>query len=287
MSDNAVALARRAYETVEPFHLVAYFNPGIRDAVRDLEIDQHALYVGARAAPIGEAHSSVVTAAFYNFAPDLIDKAWSEALRAGLAEIDDRRYVMLSEQYRPILADIDPTDIERLAQDFERLVDALPLSGRTLASAWAASPIPDEPALALWRHTTVLREWRGDNHLAELIGHGLTGLEAGVLHEADLPDPAVKRRLMGRRFFRLTRGWSEQQWGATVDRLTARGLVEGGPEEHRLTAEGMSVYLDIEAGTDAISALAFGDGAADLLDRIRPLTKAVIAAGILPGTARR
>lgn len=287
MSDTAVALARRAYETVEPFHVVAYFNPGIRDACRDTGVDQSAFYVGARAAPIGEANAAVVTAAFYNFAPTAIEKGWSEAVAAGLAEIDDRRYTMLDEQYRTILADIDPTEIERVAEGFGHIIDDLPMAGRTLAAAWAASPVPDAPALALWRHLSVLREWRGDNHLAELVRHGLSGIEAGVLHEADLPDPAVRRRVMGRRFFRLTRGWSEDQWAAAVARLTERGLVEGDPEEHRLTAEGMSVYLDIEAGTDAISAPAFGDGSADLLDRIRPLTKAVIDAGIIPGTKKK
>ncbi|WP_415847224.1 helix-turn-helix domain-containing protein, partial [Tsukamurella strandjordii] len=57
MSDTAVALARRAYETVEPFHVVAYFNPGINDALRDLGIDPQSFYVGARAAPIGEANA--------------------------------------------------------------------------------------------------------------------------------------------------------------------------------------------------------------------------------------
>ncbi|BDH55941.1 hypothetical protein [Tsukamurella sp. PLM1] len=287
MTDTAVALARRAYETVEPFHVVAYFNPGIRDACRDAGVDQHAFYVGARAAPIGEAHASVVAAAFYNFSPAVIEKGWSEAVAAGLAEIDDRRYAMLAEQYATILAGIDPAEIEHIAAGFGRLVDDLPLAGRTLAAAWASSPVPDPPALALWRHLSVLREWRGDNHLSELIRHGLTGLEAGVLHEADLPDPTVRRRVMGRRFFRITRGWSEDAWGAAVARLAERGLVEGEPEEHRLTAEGMSVYLDIEAGTDAISAPAFGDGSSELLDRIRPLTKAVIDAGVIPGTTKK
>ncbi|GAA1071581.1 SCO6745 family protein [Tsukamurella spumae] len=287
MSDNAVALARTAYETVEPFHVVAYFNPGIRDAVRDLGIDQHAFYVGARAAPIGEAHASVVTAAFYNFAPTLIESAWPVAVDAGLAEIDDRRYVMLAEQYREILAGIDPAEVRALAEGFGDLVAGLPLSGRTLASAWASSTVPDDPALALWRHLSVLREWRGDNHLAELIRHGLTGLEAGVLHEADVPDPTVRRRVMGRRFFRITRGYSEQEWGDAVARLTERGLVEGEPEEHRLTGEGMGVYLDIEAGTDAITAAAFGPGSEDLIARIRPLTKAVIDAGVIPGTKKK
>ncbi|WP_220658046.1 MULTISPECIES: hypothetical protein [Tsukamurella] len=286
MSDTAVALARRAYETVEPFHVVAYFNPGINDALRDLGIDPQSFYVGARAAPIGEANAAVITAAFYNFAPALIEKSWRVARDAGLAEIDERRYRVLDEQYRQILAGIDPAEIAALATDFGALVADLPLSGRTLAAAWAASAIPDEPVLALWRHISVLREWRGDNHLAELIRHGLTGLEAGVLHEADLPDPTVRRRVMGRRFFRLTRGWSEERWAAAVEDLTARGLVEGGPEDHRLTAEGMATYLDIEAGTDAISATAFGPDAAGLIDRVRPITKAVIDAGVIPGTKK-
>ncbi|ADG79885.1 SalK OS=Tsukamurella paurometabola (strain ATCC 8368 / DSM / CCUG 35730 / CIP 100753 / JCM 10117/ KCTC 9821 / NBRC 16120 / NCIMB 702349 / NCTC 13040) OX=521096 GN=Tpau_3300 PE=4 SV=1 [Tsukamurella paurometabola] len=286
MSDTAIALARRAYETVEPFHVVAYFNPGIRDAQRDLGLDGHAFYVGARAAPIGESRPAVVTAAFYNFAPALIDDAWPQAIDAGLAEIDERRYVMLAEQYREILAGIDAGELAALAAGFGDLVRELPIAGRTLAAAWASSEIPDDPALALWRHITVLREWRGDNHLAELVRHGLTGLEAGVLHEADLPDPTVRRRVMGRRFFRITRGWSEDQWNGAVARLTERGLVEGEPEEHRLTADGMATYLDIEAGTDAISAAAFADGSADLIERVRPVTKAVLDAGIIPGTKK-
>ena len=41
MSDNA-ALARTAYETTEPFHVLAYFNPGIRDACRDRSRDTKA-----------------------------------------------------------------------------------------------------------------------------------------------------------------------------------------------------------------------------------------------------
>ena len=51
---------------------------------------------------------------------------------------------------------------------------------------------------------------------------------------ADLPDPAVRRRVMGRRFFRITRGWSEEQWGEAVARLTA-GMV-GFPRPPRLSA---------------------------------------------------
>ena len=280
------ALARRAYEVTEPFNVVAYFNPGLPDAMSDTGVDQLTFYVGARAAPIGEAHPAVVAAAFYNFSPTVIHSVWPKAIDAGLAEIDDRRYAMLAEQFRGILSGIDATEIESLAEGFARIVDGLPLEGRVLGSAWASSAVPDDPTLALWRHVSVLREWRGDNHLAELIRHGLSGLEAGVLHEADLPDSAVKRRILGRQMFRLTRQWSDEQWADAVARLTERGLVEGGPEDHRLTPEGMSVYLDIEAGTDAITSAAFGPETADLIERFRPLTRKVIESGVLPGTRK-
>ena len=45
--------ARLAYDTLEPFHVVAYFNPGLGDAFRDTGLDPHAFYVGARGAPLG------------------------------------------------------------------------------------------------------------------------------------------------------------------------------------------------------------------------------------------
>lgn len=285
MSETPGALARSCYETVEPFHLLAYFNPGLAAAQREVGLDASAFYVGARAAPMGSAHAAVVTAAFYNFSPEVIDAAWSKALGAGLAAVDDARYRMLDEQFGTILGDA-ASGIVDLLPEYAALTERLPLCGRPLAAAWAASPIPEAPQLALWRHLAVLREWRGDNHIAELVRHGLTGLEAGVLHEAELPDPTVKRKLLGRKFFQLSRGWSDADWDGAVATLVDRALVEPDGDSHRLTDDGFGLYQDIEDGTDEISGVAFDEGAADLLARTRPLVKAVIDAGVLPGTRR-
>ena len=41
-----------------------------------------------------------------------------------------------------------------------------PLDGRPLFAANAALPWPDTPAAALWHATTLLREHRGDGHVA-------------------------------------------------------------------------------------------------------------------------
>lgn len=281
--------ARHAYETLEPFHILTYFNPGLGAAQADTGLDPHAFYVGARAAPMGDAHPSVVSAAFYNFAPNLMSRSWLAAREVGLDKVAARRYAMLDEQLRAILDDPehDPV-IAELAAYFPTLVANLPLNGRPLAAAWAASDVPEAPHLALWHAVSVLREWRGDNHIAVLVNHDLDGIDAGTFHEAELSDPAIRRRIMGRRLSQLTRGWSDDEWEASVDRLADRGLAQRTESGHRLTDLGMDVYRQIEEDTDARSAIAWASADADEpLARIRPYVKSILDAGVLPGTRKR
>ena len=77
VDDTAAARARLAYETLEPFHVLAYFNPRLAEAQSDLSLDPHAFYVGARGAPLGDCAAPVVVSSFYNFAPELITNAVS------------------------------------------------------------------------------------------------------------------------------------------------------------------------------------------------------------------
>ncbi|MBM7368621.1 SCO6745 family protein [Gordonia hydrophobica] len=286
MSTDSAAVARHAYESLEPFHVVAYFNPGVGAAQHDLGLDGHAFYVGARACPLGETTAAVVSSTFFNFSPALIASAWNHARAAGLAAIDDRRYAMLDEQYRTILGDVS-AQITPLLARYEATVSGLPLSGRPLGAAWAATPVPDVPHLALWRHLSVLREWRGDNHIAELVSHGLNGIDAGVFHEADVPDPTVRRRLLSKRLFLLTRGWTEDDWAASIDRLADRGLLERTGDGHRLTAAGYELYQRIETRTDEVTGAHLGTDFADLVNQTRHLVKPILDAGILPGTTKK
>ena len=282
--------ARRAYETLEPLHILVYFNPGLGAAQERTGLEPYAFYVGARAAPMGECVSAVVTSAFMNFSPALIDAAWPKAIAYGLEGVSQARYDMLDEQLRAILGDrVEDPAIAQAAAVFAEAAAALPRSGRPLASAWAAAPAPTAPYLALWHHLAVLREWRGDNHIAALVEHGLGGLDAAVFHESRLPDPTVVRRTMGRRMVLLTRGYTDADWEAAVDRLVARGLTERGDSATPvLTATGAALYDDIEAITDAIGEPVWAEQKMiDTVTELRPYVKTIIDAGVLPGTKKR
>ncbi|GAB11574.1 hypothetical protein GOARA_078_00230 [Gordonia araii NBRC 100433] len=286
--------ARKAYETLEPLHVLAYFNPGLKAAQADTGLDPHAFYVGARGAPLGPCDSSVVTAAFYNFSPALIDTAWSKARSVGLDVVAARRNEMLDEQFHTILGELVTAPvITELADRYGDLASSLPLSGRALSAGWASAEIPDVPILRLWHNIAVLREWRGDNHIAALVVNGLDGIDACVFHEARLLDPSIRRRAMGRRMNQLTRGWSDDDWEGSVDRLAARGLVERiEPEDsdvaHRLTARGAALYNTLEATTDDLGESVWATPGVDaLLDGTRPIVKGIIDAGVLPGTRKK
>ncbi|MCD2145219.1 SCO6745 family protein [Gordonia paraffinivorans] len=286
-SPGTESVARLAYETLEPFHILAYFNPGLGPAQKDTGLDGHAFYVGARAAPLGPCAPEVVTSTFYNFNPELVARSWASAVDAGLEKVHERRNAMLDDSLREILGDaFDDALLDGLASEYTELAARLPLTGRTLAAAWAAVPPPDTPRLRLWQAIAVLREWRGDNHIAALVLNGLNGFDAAVFHEAQLPDPTVSRRVMGKRVVLLTRGYSEQDWEDSVDRLVAAGLAERDEQGHRLTAHGAAVYDDIEATTDAAGESVWA-GSEDLIERTRPIVKAVIDAGVLPGTRNK
>lgn len=281
--------ARRAYETLEPLHVLAYFNPGLGAAYQQTGLDPHAFYVGARAAPLGACVPAVVTAAFVNFSPELVDAAWPQALSCGLERVSQARDAMLDEQLRTILgARVDDPEIAKAAATLRAAAADLPFSGRPLAAAWAASPAPQAPHLALWHALAVLREWRGDNHIAVLVVHGLGGLDAAVFHEAQLPDPTIRRRVMGRRLVLLTRGYQDEDWEASLARLIERGLAERTDNGHRLTAAGAAMYDDIEATTDALGEQVWSrPEMVETVTALRPYVKMIIDAGVLPGTKKR
>ncbi|MYR08132.1 hypothetical protein GTV32_18320 [Gordonia sp. SID5947] len=287
--DTAHQTARKAYESIEPFHVLAYFNHGLRAAQEDTGLDGHAFYVGARGAPMGDCHPSVVTSSFYNFAPDLIATSWEAARAAGLEKVAARRVQMLDEQLRSILGDrVDDPAIVELTHRYRELADGLPFGGRPLASGWAAATPPEQPHVALWHAIAVLREWRGDNHIAVLVNHDLDALDAVIFHEAELPDPTISRRTLGRKLIQFTRGWSDDDWDASVERLIGRGLVTRVESGERLTDAGLELYRTVEADTDAVTAQAWSrPGVDELLEQTRPYVKAVIDAGVLPGTRKK
>ncbi|SNS96863.1 SCO6745 family protein [Rhodococcoides kyotonense] len=286
---SPTAIARAAYTTFEPFHITAYFNPQLKAAGDDLGLDGHAWYVGARAAPLGETAASVVAATFYNFNPALIERVWPLAVDAGLEKISERRWTMLDSVLGDALGPLatDPALVE-VAERLRDIGDSAVFAGRPLASAWQSVAAPDSPQLALWHAIAVIREWRGDGHIAALVDAQLDPTEAVVFHEAQHPDPKA-RRVLGKRITQLTRQWSDEEWDAAADRLAGRGLVTRAEKGEALTEAGVDLDTHIEARTDALAS-SIWDGvsnAEELVISVRPYVKAVIDAGILPGTKRK
>ncbi|AMY53867.1 SCO6745 family protein [Rhodococcoides fascians] len=284
------ALARAAYTTLEPFHVTAYFNPELGSAYEDTGLDGHAWYVGARAAPMGPCAPSVVAAAFYNFNPVLIEQAWPAAVAVGLDAVSDRRWALLDSVLGAALGSLaSEPDLATIAERLRSIGDAASFAGRPLAAAWHSTERPDVPHLALWHSITVLREWRGDGHLAALIDAELDPAEAAVFHEAVRPTPQPGRRALGKRITQLTRQWSEAEWDSAAERLAVRGLLTTSAEGETLTEAGTALDRQIEDRTDAMASAVWKTvpDAEQLITSARPYVKAVIDAGFLPGTKKR
>jgi hypothetical protein len=150
-----------------------------------------------------------------------------------------------------------------------------PLDGRPLFAANAALPWPTGPLATLWHATTLLREQRGDAHVAVLTSAGLSGREANVLH-------AAAGRVAAQMIMR-GRDYDEDQWRQYQDRLAERGLLSARGE---LTAAGHDLKQHIEDSTDMLSlgALAALDDTEveALFQALTPITRAVVAGGDVP-----
>jgi hypothetical protein len=239
---------RRCHHAVSPLHTAQYFAPEPAEEYAALGLSTGSMsYLAGRAAPLGAVGAGTVAAVFYNFSPGHVARflpaAWSvaapEAVLAARARGADRALRrLLGEQ---ICASEEMAEAAALAL---RAAEGGHIEGRPLYAANAVLPVPGEPHLALWHAATLLREHRGDGHLAALAVAGLSGIEALVLHNAtgETVTSAVLRQ---------TRGWSAEQWAAAGDRLRDRGLLD---EAGDVTPAGAALRADAEALTDRLDA---------------------------------
>lgn len=289
--EDARAVARLAYRTLEPYHLAAYFGPHVDATREELGIGWLGAYTGMRAAPLGPVPGEVVAATFFGFRPAAVRKAWGLALdRHTPAGLDEVRTRCLDTGLRAALGDLaDSPGLVDLVARLRPVLDALDHGGRPLAAAFAAQPWPDAPHLALWHATALWREWRGDGHVAALTAAGLRPLEALVLYDAWVratsPATAGSR---GRAFLQPTRKWTDEEWAQAIGAMVGAGLLDAGvdDEEPTITEAGRRLRDDLESATDDASAAAWTgvEDAEDLLAAVRPFAKRVIDAGWLPGT---
>jgi hypothetical protein len=269
----------RAHRAVEPLHNHVYFAPEHDERLAALGLRPGRMsYLAGRAAPMGPVGPGVVTATFYNFSPSLVARHIPRAWRlATPEEIVAARFDAARASLTRLLGQdgAGSAEVAELAGLLREACTVLTPEARPLYAGHADLPWPEEPLLQLWHGATLLREHRGDGHLAALVRAGLTGVEALVTHTAT-----------GRGFTeagaKATRGWSDEEWAAAVDSLTARGLLADG----QLTPEGVALRAGIEAETDEMSAAPWGHLGAARTARVielgRDLSARLVAGGAYP-----
>ena len=271
---RSTTLARRLFDRLEPVHAVTYFAPEARTALDDLGFRGFwSGYFAARSAPLGPVSPEVVTAVFYNFAAHRVAKALPAAweIAAPHEVLAARENAAVAALRRYGLAD----GIDIAAGLLGTAARSAAPDGRALFAANLALPWPEEPLARLGHAATLLREHRGDGHVAALQVHGISGRESNVLHAAAgrVPAEMIKR----------SRDYDDALWQEQVDRLAERGLLDG---TGALTVAGRDLKAEIEDATDRLALSAFdvlSDTDLDTLFRtLTPLTRLVIAGGDLP-----
>ena len=238
------AIARRAWVALEPCHAVSYFAHEVRDHLTAAGLKGGWMcYFASRAAPMGAVTAATVTAAFAYFHPVLVGRAIPDAWDfAAPSTVTAARFSGVDALYRGLLDDADLRSAVEQAADLARVAaEAADTDGRVLAGATASLPWPDDAHLALFHATSVLREHRGDGHVASVVGAGLRGVEALVLAASTTDVPAD--------MLRSVRGWPSQEWNAAVARLGERGLID----DTGATDLGRALHQDIEGRTDSLA----------------------------------
>jgi Helix-turn-helix family len=268
-------LARRFFDRFEPVHAVTYFAPESRAAFDGLGYRGFWMgYFAGRSAPLGAVPTDVVTALFYNFAPSRVARALPDAwgIAPPEAALRARQDSAVAALRRYGLTD---DGVHRAAELTAKAARSAPLDGRPLFAANAALPWPTEPLAELWHAVTLLREHRGDAHVAVLAASGLSGRECNVLHAAAARVPAE--------IIMRARDYDDNQWSDYQDQLARRGLMD---DDGALTDAGRELKQRIEDTTDALalSALAALDDAEveELFATLTPIVRVVVDAGDVP-----
>jgi hypothetical protein len=271
--------ARAVWQYGEPVHAITYYAPEVRSATDALGLKGGWMsYFGCRAAPLGAATPSLVTALFYNFHPQMVARAipdaWTYATPAALL---DARLGAMDGAMRRVLGDdiVSSSAVARAAELAAAAVAGCTMAGRPMGAANQAVPAPSEPHLRLWQALTTMREHRGDGHVDRLVDAEISPPEALVLQAATGRSPEDG--------LRANRGWPADDWSSAAESLFERGLLD---RELRVTPAGAALRQAIEDGTDRLAApivAAIGDeGAAELVRLLEPLADAVMTFGAVP-----
>jgi hypothetical protein len=287
------AAARQMWTLFEPVHVVSYFTPEARAAFEQAGLRGFWRgYFAGRAAPLGPVGAPAVVAAFFVFAPAMVGRAIP-----GVWELATPAQALAARQAGAVAAvrrllDLKPADpvpaaVSAAAAELAAAAGDLDGAGHSLAAPNLALPVPQEPVARLWHAATLLREHRGDGHVAALVAADLDGAEALALRAGvDRAGERTRTHVAAgwkREQMQPARGWTDAQWDAADERLIARGLLDG---ERAATAAGVAMHREIEHATDRAAARPWTslgqDRVAALAQLLRPIASACATAMPFP-----
>jgi helix-turn-helix protein len=283
---DAPAAARRMWSLFEPVHVVTYFSAEALGAFEQVGLRGFWRgYFAGRSAPMGAVGAAPVVASFFVFAPEMVRRAlpsvWGLATPADVVRAREagavaaiRRLLELPEGAAA------PTQLRDAADLLAAAASDLDPAGRPVAAPNIDLPVPQEPVARLWHAATVLREHRGDGHVAALVAADIDGTEALVLRagvdlaiEAGTPGhvgPSWRRDQM-----QAVRGWTDADLDAAALRLAERGLLD---EDGNATGAGMALHRTIEDATDAAAARPWAEFGPERTSRVDEVLRPIAVA---------
>ncbi len=255
-------------------HAPVYRSNEVRERLAAEGIERGmAAYLAQRAAPLGAVGPEIVRATFYGFAPRAVEQhlpvVWD-------ALAPQRVLALTLEAMQELLTRLfagRDAEVAELAQELQPVAAAHPIAGRPLAAAWASVPATGKPCLDLWLSTCVIRESRGDGHIALLVAEDIGPLASHLLAQGDRPELRSTLEVM--------RGWSPQEIDAEVGELRARGLLDA---DGRRTDLARALRSDIERRTDALSSEPWAAAGGPTVDRIADLALELLPPVLTSGT---
>ncbi|MGX7677496.1 SCO6745 family protein [Jatrophihabitans sp. DSM 45814] len=274
--DHRVAWSRSFWAAAEPFTLSMMFSREIRAEIVALGLPSSATFFAVRGAPLGRADSAVVTAAFHGLPHGYVaqtwDSLWKDASPSAVIRVHGESVPLTAA--RTLNGTVDTDRLRQLADVLTAVVADLDTAGRPLAAANQAVDAPAEPWARFWRACNTLREYRGDGHIAVLLGADLDAREALTLTAIWGADHIDTEML------RASRQLTDEVWGAAVQRLARRGVLD---ESGALTSSGRALRDGIETRTDELAARPWQDVSederADLLSFLTDVGVRLIEAG--------
>jgi hypothetical protein len=262
------------FELVEPIGVIPYSADDPNEAMFALGFTNYwDTYFAGRAAPLGLATAEVVDALFYNFAPGEVARHIPKVWRTTTPEaaIAARQEGCVKALRRILGEHVDSPAFARAADLLTAAATSAPVEGRPMYAALRALPVPDEKVARLFHAASLLREHRGDGHIAALMVEDVGRLEAHVLLSLDMGLPAE-------RFGRIHHLPSAQLSGV-IDGMRERGLIGA---DGWLSDRGRGVKQRVESLTDDLAAKPYEclrpEELTELVAALEPIAERLLAA---------